>query len=84
MGQFIGVLRPDGFRDPEGIHADMASTFSTLRGARIAPGRDRVFIHGEPESDAESVNRAEGIPVTPNLLEQMRTLDAELDLGFAL
>ena len=84
MGQLIGVFRRDAFREPDGIDADMISTFETLRAAEKAPGRDRILIHGQPEREAEGVNRRAGIPVTPGLLDQMRVLDHELDLGYGL
>lgn len=84
MGQFIGVFRRDSFREPAAIEEDMASTFSTLRAGPTTSGHDRVLIHGEPEREAEAVNRTTGLPVTPRLLEQLRALDGELDLGFGL
>lgn len=82
MGHFFGALQVEGFRSPELVEADMAATFDTLRGAKKAPGHDRVYIHGEPESIAEEENRRLGIPITPRLLEQMRALNERLDLGF--
>ena len=80
----MGALRIDGFRTPEAVHADMAATFETLRGAAKAPGQERVLIHGEPEAIAEEENHRLGIPITPKLLDQMRVLDDRLGLGYAL
>ncbi len=82
MGQFFGALQVAGFREPNDVHADMASTFDTLRAAKKTPGQDRVFIHGEPEAIAEEENRRLGIPITPALLDQMRRLDKRFELGF--
>jgi len=84
MGHFMGAIRVDGFREPAMVQRDMATTFETLRAAPRSPGRDRIFIHGEPEAIAEDENRRLGIPVTPALLAQMRALDDRLGLGFAL
>ncbi len=86
MGQFIGVIRRDAFRDPAEIETDMASTFATLRSAATVPDRDRVLIHGEPEREAERASRADGgmVPVTPKLREQLRIIDDELGLGYEL
>jgi LDH2 family malate/lactate/ureidoglycolate dehydrogenase len=84
MGHFLGALQVAGFREPEMVHRDMASTFGTLRAAAKAPGQSRVFIQGEPEAIAEEENRRLGIPVTPMLLEQMRRLDDRFGLGFDL
>lgn len=82
MGQFIGVLRPDGFRSPDAVHGDMATTFRTLRSAATEPERDRVLIHGEPERAAEVENRDLGLPVTPELMKQLKKLDAELHIRY--
>lgn len=82
MGHFFGALRISGFRDPAAMQADMEATFDVLRGAVKAPGQDRVYIHGEPETIAEEENRRLGIPVTPHLLELLRSTDERFDLGF--
>lgn len=84
MGHFFGAIRVDGFRNPAEVAGDMAATFDTLRGARKAPGHDRIYIAGELETLAAGENERFGIPVTPALLSQMQDLDARLGLGFDL
>lgn len=84
MGQFFGAIRIDGFRKLDEVQSDMESTFTTLRNAEKAPGRDRIYIHGEPESLARAENVHLGIPITPALMHQMLRLNTRLDLGFDL
>lgn len=69
MGHFMGAIKVAGFRSPGAVADDMDATFELLRSAKKAPGRDRVFIHGEPETIAETENRQAGIPVTPPIWE---------------
>lgn len=83
-GHFMGAIKTSGFRDLSVIFEDMAKLFETIRGAKKAPGHDRIYIHGEPEAIAEEENRRIGVPITPAVLEQMRRLNEELELGFEL
>ena len=83
-GHFMGAIRMSGFRDLSATFRDMARLFETIRGAKKAPGHDRIYIHGEPEEIAEEENRRIGIPITPAVLEQMRRLNEELALGFEI
>ena len=83
-GHFMGAIKTSGFRDLSAIFGDMTKLFETIRGAKKAPGHDRIYIHGEPEAIAEEENRRIGIPITPAVLEQMQRLNEELELGFEL
>ncbi len=84
MGHFMGAIAVAGFRPLELVQADMADTFDLIRKAGRTPGRDRIFIHGEPEAMAEAENQELGIPVTPALLDQLLRWNSRLDLGFDL
>lgn len=84
MGHFFGAIRIDGFRAPAAVQEEMERTYEVIRSSRKLPGRDRIFIPGEPELIAEAEQRALGIPVTPPVLAQLRRIDAELELGFDL
>ena len=83
-GHFMGAIKTSGFRDLSAIFGDMTKLFETIRGAKKAPGHDRIYIHGEPEAIAEEENKRIGIPITPAVLEQMQRLNEELELGFEL
>lgn len=72
MGHLMGALRVDGFRPPGDVARDMDATFDRIRASRSAPGHERIYIHGEPESEAMASSRAEGIVVTRPVLEGLR------------
>jgi len=83
-GHFMGAIKISGFRDPKVVFAQMQKTFERIRASKKAAGRDRIYIHGEPEAIAEEENRRTGVPITPAILEQMRKLNGRLRLGFEL
>ncbi len=72
MGHFMGAIKLAGFRPPQDIAAEMEATFMLIRDSAKAPGHDRIFIPGEPEAMAEATNRAEGIPITPPVLANLK------------
>ena len=71
MGHLMGAIRVDGFRPQDEVQSDMEATFGLIRGSARAPGQDRIYIHGEPEAEAEAIHRQEGIPVPSVILEQL-------------
>lgn len=84
MGHFMGAIRVSGFRSEELVHTDMEASFDILRRGKKERGRDRVFIHGEPESAAEQANLKDGIPITPAVRRRLQHIDHHLGLGFEL
>jgi LDH2 family malate/lactate/ureidoglycolate dehydrogenase len=83
-GHFFGAIKVEGFRDKASVFRQMAETFDVIRRSRKEPGQDRIFIHGEPEAIAEEENRRIGIPITPAVLEQIRSINERLQLGFEI
>ena len=71
MGHLMGAIRMDGFRSTDEVQQDMEATFGAIRGSALAPGQDRIYIHGEPEAEAEALHRREGIPVSAPVAEQL-------------
>ena len=84
MGHFMGAIKIAGFRPLDQVQADMAETFDLIRKSGLAPGHDRIFVHGEPEAIAEAQNRDLGIPITPALMDQLTRWNSRLALGFDL
>jgi LDH2 family malate/lactate/ureidoglycolate dehydrogenase len=71
MGHLMGAIRVDGFRSPDQVQGDMEATFEVIRQSSRSPGRDRIYIHGEPEIEAAARHRQEGIPVGVGVLSQL-------------
>jgi len=51
-----------------------------LQNARQAPGQERIYVAGEKEHEMEQVRREQGIPVNPNLLDELRAIRDELGI----
>jgi LDH2 family malate/lactate/ureidoglycolate dehydrogenase len=71
MGHLMGAIRIDGFRPRHEVQQDMEATFEVIRGSTRAPGQDRIYIHGEPEAEAEAIQRRVGIPVSAAVMGQL-------------
>jgi L-2-hydroxycarboxylate dehydrogenase (NAD+) len=71
MGQLMGAIQVDGFRPADDVKRDMEATFEVIRASAREPGQDRIYIHGEPEAEAEELFRREGIPVSASVAEQL-------------
>jgi LDH2 family malate/lactate/ureidoglycolate dehydrogenase len=84
MGHFLGAIQLAGFGPPASIQETVDATLTTIRRAARQPGRDRIYIHGEPENEAAAINRQLGIPLTPALQEQLHRWNRQLDLGLDL
>jgi LDH2 family malate/lactate/ureidoglycolate dehydrogenase len=71
MGHLMGAIRVDGFHRLDQVQGNMESTFEVIRGSTRASGRDRIYIHGEPEIETGARHRREGIPVGTVVLAQL-------------
>src|SRR3989440_3444461 len=64
IGHFFGALRIDAFIETAEFKRQIDQLVRTLRGTRPAPGTRGPLIPGDPEREAETVRRKEGIPLT--------------------
>ena len=74
-GHFFMAWRIDAFRDPDDFRRDMDDMIRELHEtprADDAPGP--VLVPGDPEAESERRNRAEGVPVAPGLVLELREL----------
>ena len=84
MAHLMGAIRIDGFRPVADVQADMAETFGIVRGATKEPGRERIFIHGEPEAILMEENLRLGIAVTPAVMDQLSWVNEHLSIRYDL
>jgi LDH2 family malate/lactate/ureidoglycolate dehydrogenase len=52
-----------------------------LQNARKAPGHDRIYVAGEKEHEIEKSIRQRGIPVNPNLRQELQFMRNELEIA---
>ena len=51
-----------------------------LQNARKAPGQERIYVAGEKEYEAEKLIQEQGVPVNPNLRQELQAMRDELDI----
>ena len=55
-----------------------------FRSATPAPGHEKVLIPGDPEREMEAQRLADGIPLLPPVVEDLKALAAKLGVEFPL
>lgn len=74
IGHMFFAWRIDAFRDAEEFTAEVDQMLADLRSAPVREGMtgDRVLVPGDPEAEAERVNRKQGILIRHEVLRELR------------
>ncbi len=85
-GHAFIAWRIDAFRDPDEFRDEVDEMIAALRNAPVADGYEdkQVLIPGDPEAESEARNRAEGIPVRDEVLEELKLLCDEVGVAYSL
>lgn len=83
-GHAFLALRIDAFRPLEEFLADMDDMLGELRRARPAEGAERVLVPGDLEYETELERRAHGIPVHPQVLQELEAIARRYDVPLAV
>jgi LDH2 family malate/lactate/ureidoglycolate dehydrogenase len=80
----FGALRVDCFIHPDEFKNRVDEMVELMRSCPRAPGVERIYVPGEIELETQRTREAQGIPVSPPLMEDLAALGRELevDLGF--
>jgi LDH2 family malate/lactate/ureidoglycolate dehydrogenase len=84
LGQFFAAMRVDLFRPVDEFKAEMDKMIRQLKALPTAPGHDRIYIHGEKEFDAHKKRSAEGIPLHPTIVEDLKRIANEVGVTYDL
>jgi LDH2 family malate/lactate/ureidoglycolate dehydrogenase len=82
IGHFFGSLRIDGFIEPDEFRRQIDDVVRTLRATRPAPGTSGPLIPGDPEREAESARRRDGIPLVLPVIEDLRDVARKTGIPF--
>ena len=82
VGHLIFAIRPDLFMTREEFEARMDLFYEKIKTLPRAAGCEEILLPGEPEARREQQLRAEGIPVTDNVVADLRKLADELGIRF--
>ncbi len=79
---FFGALRVDLFRPLSDFKRGMDAMIRALHAAPKEPGQDRIFVAGEIEHETEQTRLRDGIPLPPNVVENLRELAQQYQVPF--
>src|SRR6478752_10248127 len=82
IGHFFGAMRVDAFRPAEEFKSHMDNWISRFRMAKTIEGIDNIIIPGDPERESETIRMNDGIPLNPQVVEDLKNLAAKFELKF--
>ena len=82
IGHFFGAMRVDAFRPAAEFKGHMDNWISRFRMAKTVEGEDHVIIPGDPEREMEESRKANGIPLNPKVVEDLKALGVSFGLTF--
>ncbi len=74
LGHFLGAWRVDAFRPIEDYKKNIDQWIARFKDAERIDQSQPVIIPGEPEYEAELINRVEGIPLVQSVKDDLNTL----------
>jgi LDH2 family malate/lactate/ureidoglycolate dehydrogenase len=81
IGHFFGAIRIDAFRPENEFKNDMDDLIHRLKDAPKADGAERIYIHGEKETQETEKRLKNGIPLNPKVAEELRSIARQLAIG---
>ena len=82
IGHFLGAMRIDAFRPAGDFKSHMDNWIRRFRAATPAPGHEKVLIPGDPEREMEAQRLAEGIPLVPSVVDDLKALAIKMGVEF--
>jgi LDH2 family malate/lactate/ureidoglycolate dehydrogenase len=82
IGHFFGALRIEAFIDPIEFKRQVDDWIRTFRATAPAPGTSGPLIPGDPERQAEAVNRREGIALLDPVIADLREVGRRTGVAF--
>jgi LDH2 family malate/lactate/ureidoglycolate dehydrogenase len=82
VGHMVAAVRTDLFLPASEFGARMDEILGMLRACPPAPGVERVLLPGEIEAQEEARNLKLGVPMVPEVVQQLVKLGAEVGVPF--
>jgi len=82
IGHFFGAMRVDAFRTVDDFKKDMDDWIEGFRNATPSPGNEKVLVPGDPEREMEAERLQHGIPLVPQVAEDLQKLAERFELTF--
>jgi L-2-hydroxycarboxylate dehydrogenase (NAD+) len=81
LGHFFLAIDVEHFIPLEVSKRITGQIMRVLQNARKAPGEERIYVAGEKEYEKEKTIRRDGIPVNPNLRQELQFMRDELGIS---
>ena len=78
IGHFVGAMRVDGFRPMDEFKTHMDNWIARFKSASTVDPGQKVVIPGEPELEAETGRRKNGIPLIDAVVDDLNELAERL------
>lgn len=79
-GHFLLAINIESFLPIQEFKETTGTILRELRSSKKAPGQTRIYTAGEKEFEMEKIIRKQGIPLTPSLQKDLKSLQNELGL----
>jgi LDH2 family malate/lactate/ureidoglycolate dehydrogenase len=80
LGHFFLAINIDFFIDLADFKQTTSEIMLQLQASQKVPGKNKIYVAGEKEYESELIVRQQGIPLIPNLLKDVNTMQNELGL----
>ena len=80
LGHFFLAIDVSRFMSLEESKHITGNILRALQAAHKAPGQERIYVAGEKEYEAEQHVRVQGVPVNPNLRQELQYVRDELGI----
>jgi len=80
LGHFFLAINIDFFTEIDDFKKITGDIMQTLQNSTVAPGKDKIWIAGEKEYYMDKEVRAQGVPITPALLNNLKVMKKELGI----
>jgi LDH2 family malate/lactate/ureidoglycolate dehydrogenase len=81
IGHFLGAMRVDGFRPADEFKAHLDNWIERFKSSKTIDPDQKVIIPGEPETEAETDRRANGIPLVDAVVNDLNDLAVKFGIG---
>ena len=81
---FFGALRIDSFLPVENFKKSMDEMIEAFEALPTLPGVKKIYVAGGPEAEIEKDRKANGIPLDPEVIQDLQKLAKELGIKYDL
>lgn len=82
IGHFFGAMKIEAFIDPDEFRRQIDDYVRVLRATRPAPETDGPLVPGDPEREAETQRRRDGIPLLRPVVDDLREIARQTGVAF--